>query len=179
MSYLPITSGAYDGRAVLVESLAHVETWIDFTACNAQYLASTSTHDEYNLLWLDRKSCSDIIRILIIDAAITKDSARKRHMIETSFLLAHHPQVDFTEFMNDGMSCCKRQSVGLASLVKSVAVPFIYLNLFWSCVVGNSSSPLLQPHEHLQHYPHSYYLNSAFTTLLPRPAYMNTQSLTI
>ncbi|KAL5379854.1 hypothetical protein DPSP01_008136 [Paraphaeosphaeria sporulosa] len=175
MSYVPITSGAAYGRCGIVEDFARIETWIGFTARNARYSANRGSEDEYNRLWLDRKSCSDIIRISIIDSATTVDSVRKTRMIETMLLLAHHPHVGVTEFISDGMSCCNK-SVGLTSLIKSVAVPFIYLNILWLYVDGNPSSPLLQPREQLQHYAYGYYRNSTFVTLLPRPAYMNTQS---
>jgi hypothetical protein len=175
MSYVPITSGAAYGRSGIVEEFARVETWTDFSARNAQHATNNGTGDEYNRLWLDRKSCSDILRLSIIDSAITRDMARKAHTIETILLLAHHPQVGIDEFVSDGMSCCN-QSVGLTSLVKKIVVPFVYLNLLSTFVDGNPSSPLLQSREHLQEYKSGSYRSSAFTNLLPRPAYMNTQS---
>jgi hypothetical protein len=152
-----------------------VETWKKFSARSARFSAENGTGDEYNRLWLDRKSCSDILRLSIIDAAITSDLVRKTHTMETLLLLAHHPQVGIGGFVSDGMSCCNH-SVGLSSLVTKVTVPFVYLNLLSTYVDGNPSPALLQPREHLQEYKHSRYRNSAFTSLLPRPAYMNTQS---
>ncbi|KAL1606221.1 hypothetical protein SLS60_003622 [Paraconiothyrium brasiliense] len=173
MSYVPITSGAHYGREGLVEEIAHVEAWIDFIARVARYAGDNEA--EYNRIWLDRKSCSDILRLLIIEAAITADLARKTYMVETILLLAHHPQVGLKAFISDGMACCNA-SVGLTSLVDRVIVPFVYLNLLWTYIDSKPSSPLLQSHEHLQEYEYSSHRTSTFAKLLPRPAYMKTQS---
>ncbi|KAJ4356792.1 uncharacterized protein N0V89_004828 [Didymosphaeria variabile] len=173
MSYVPTKSGAHYGREGLVEDFAHVEAWIDFVARDARYAGGNEA--EHNRIWLDRKSCSDILRLLVIDAAITSDLARKMYMVETILLLAHHPQVGLKAFVSDGMACCNI-SVGLTSLIEMVIVPFVYLNLLWTYIDGKPSSPLLQPRERLQEYEYSHYRNSTFANLLPRPAYMNTQS---
>ncbi|KAF1973818.1 hypothetical protein BU23DRAFT_553814 [Bimuria novae-zelandiae CBS 107.79] len=173
MSYVSIISGTYEGRQGLVEEFAHVEEWTSFIKRNADYLTCTS--EERNRLWLDKKSCSDILRLLVIDAAITTDAQGRTRDLETILLLAHHPDVGISTFFSDGMSCCNIE-VGLKSLVQKVALAFVYLNLLWTYVDGNTSSPLLQPREYVEKYEGASYRNERFTSLLPRPAYMNTKS---
>lgn len=172
MSHVPITSGADYGRTGIVDDFAHVEMWIDFAARKAR---STHSEEERNRLWLDRKSCSDILRIMTIDAATAETPERCKTMLETSLLLAHHPRVGIGEFVSDGMACCN-VGVGLTSFIERIAVPFIYLNLLWTLIDDNLSSPLLRKRDNIEQYQGSYYRNSKFATLFPRPAYMNTKS---
>jgi hypothetical protein len=171
--YVAITSGASYGRQGLVEEFSHVEKWIDFVKRNAHY--STCTNDERNILWLNRKSCSDILRLLVIDAATTSEAERRTHNLETIFLLAHHPDVGISPFLSDGMSCCNVE-VGLKSLVQKSTLAFLYLNLLWTYIDGNPSSSLLQPSEHMEQDESASFRTERFTSLLPRPAYMNTKS---
>ena len=171
--YVAITSGASYGRQGLVEEFSHVEEWIDFVKRNAHYL--TCTNDERNRLWLDRKSCSDILRLLVIDAATTSDAERRTHNLETIFLLAHHPDVGISPFLSDGMSCCNIE-VGLKSLVQKSTLAFLYLNLLWTYIDDNPSSSLLQPSEHMKQDEPASFRTERLTSLLPRPAYMNTKS---
>lgn len=178
MSCVPSTSGGPYGRRGIVEDLMRVEAWIDFAARSSRDSVQKGTEDEHNRLWLDRKSCSDIIRLSIIDAALTDNAGRKMRTLETIILLAHHPQVGITPFISDGMSCCNK-GVGLMSLVRNVAMPFVYLNLLWTYVEGNPSSSLLQPREQLRQAQTGYHQNPSFASLLPRPAYMNTRSFNI
>lgn len=171
--YVAITSGADYGREGLVEEFSHVEEWIDLIKRYPHY--STCTDDERNRLWLDKKSCSDILRLLIIDAATTSDTGRRNHNLETVFLLTHHPDIGIGLFFSDGMSCCNIE-VGMASLVEKCTLTFLYFNLLWTYIDGNPSSPLLQLKEHVQQGMPTSFRTERFTTLLPRPAYMNTKS---
>jgi hypothetical protein len=171
--YVAITSGASYGRQGLVEEFSRVEKWIDFIKRNAHY--STCTNDERNRLWLDRKSCSDILRLLVIDAATTSDAERRIHNLETIFLLAHHPDVGISLFLSDGMSCCNTE-VGLKSLAQKSTLAFLYINLLWTYIDGNPSTSLLQPSEHIEQHEPASFRTERLTSLLPRPAYMNTKS---
>lgn len=129
MSYVPITSGTAYGREGLVEEFASIEAWVDVLVRDeANYDYYGGQRKEAERIWLDRKSCSDIVRLLIIDAASTEDTAKKSHMIDTIFLLAHHPQVGLKFVLCEGMDCCNA-SVGLSNLVEKVASAFVYLNL--------------------------------------------------
>lgn len=173
VSYVPIASGADYGRSGIVEEFSHIETWIDFVDRNAS--RPTCTENERNRLWLDAKSCSDILRLLVIDAATTADAERRTHMLETIFLLAHHPKVGLMPFIHEGMACCNIE-VGLVALVQKVMLAFVYLNLLLTQVNDSADCALLCPHEHMREYKYSYYRDANFVSLLPRPAYMKTNS---
>lgn len=173
MSYVSITSGGPYGRQGIVEEFSRVDAWTDVVERNTRY--SACTEDERNRIWLDTRSCSDILRLLIIDSAVTSDVERRTHIVETVLLLAHHPKVGLHPFLRNGMSCCNLNA-GMTSLVEKVLPVFIYLNLLWTCIDGCPDSPLLQPCDHVHQYQPSHHHNSRFESLLPRPAYMNTQS---
>jgi hypothetical protein len=72
------------------------------------------------------------------------------------------------------MACCNID-VGLTALVNKTAVVFIYLNLLLALTEYDEHAKLLRPSNSLEEYKSSRMLGS-LVRLLPRPAYMNTQS---
>jgi hypothetical protein len=180
MSLVPQSSGGAYGREGLLESLADVSAWIDYYSRYNRFWAwihsdpenSVSSDEEtYNTLWLDRKSCSDVLRILVIDAATTSDESQRKERISTVLLLANHPEVGLDGFLNDGMSCCNMSS-GFSVLVDRTAMVFIFLNLLLALVEGDEQGKLLRPCDNYEQFK-SARGRWSLVNLLPRPAYMN------
>lgn len=176
MSLVPSDSGGPHGRRGLLESLADVSTWIDHCA---RYQASWENHpsdeETENKIWLDNKSCSDVLRLLVIEAATTHDDSIRKKRLSTLLLLANHPGVGLDSFMDDGMACCNIE-VGLAALVKKTAIVFIFLNLLLTLTEDGQHGKLLCPCDTLEdHKSGSSHGGDTLRYLLPRPAYMNTR----
>jgi hypothetical protein len=176
MSLVPSDSGGAYGREGLLESLADVMTWIDH---HARYLASRENYpsdkETANKIWLDNKSCSDVLRLLVIEAATTNDGSTRKKRLSTLLLLANHPGVGLDSFTNDCMACCNIE-VGLVALVKTTAIVFILLNLLLALTEDDQHGKLLRPCDTLEddHETGSSHGQNTLTYLLPRPAYMNT-----
>jgi hypothetical protein len=66
---------------------------------------------------LDNKSCSDVLRLLVSEAATTNDDSIREKRLSTLLLLANHPEVGLDSFTDDSMACCNIE-VGLVALVK-------------------------------------------------------------
>lgn len=174
LSYVPSTSGGAYGRRGLVEDFVDIATWIDFSKrAKARYSEPYDTpEDERNRIWLDEKSCSDIVRLLIIDSATTKDAQRRHNMLETVFLLNHHPDKPLRYAWSSGMACCNIEA-GISRLITQTIPVFLFLNLVWTLVEskGGAESPLLKscgedgPVGKREH---------DIVPLIPRPSYMNT-----
>lgn len=150
MSFAPQTSGGAYGREGLLESLADVSTWIDYYARKDQYRAwrdsdpDNSDEETYNALWLDVKSCSDVLRLLVIDAATLSDESQRKERVSTLLLLANHPEVGLDAFLGDGMSCCNI-STGFSVLAEKTTMVFIFLNLLLALVEDDEHGKLLRP----------------------------------
>lgn len=176
MSLVPPDSGSACGRKGLLESLADVSTWIDHCA---RYQASEenypSDEETANKIRLDNKSCSDVLRLLVIEAATTNDDSIRKKRLSTLLLLANHPGVGLDGFMDDGMACCNIE-VGLVALVKKTATVFIFLNLLLALTEDEQHGRLLRPCDTLEdHESGSSHGQDTLVYLLPRPAYMNTK----
>jgi hypothetical protein len=163
-----------------LESLADIAAWIDYYARYNRYWAwinsdpdNTVSSDEetYNALWLDVKSCSDVLRLLTIDAATTSDELQRKERISTLLLLANHPEVGIEGFLNDGMSCCNMSS-GFSVLVEKTTMVFIFLSLLLALAEDDEHERLLHPSDHLEEFKWSRG-RKPLVYLLPRPAYMN------
>ena len=177
MSFVPQTFGGAYGRKGLLEGLADVSTWIDYYVRYKRYWSRDDHNfgdEEYNALWLDVKSCSDILRLLVIDAATTSDESQRKEKISTVLLLANHPQVGLEGFLHDGMSCCNLSS-GFSTLLEKTAMVFIFLNLLLALEEADGHQKLLHPCHHLEKY-NSYRGSYLIVPLLPRPTYMNMRS---
>lgn len=177
MSFVPPTSGGAYGREGLLESLADVSTWIDYYVRYKRYWGrddQSFNDEEYKALWLDVKSCSDILRLLVIDAATTSDEFQRKERISTLLLLANHPEVGLEGSLQDGMSCCNLSS-GFSTLLEKAAMVFIFLNLLLASEEADKDRKLLRPCHNLAQY-NSYRGSYLLIPLLPRPAYMNMRS---
>ena len=176
MSLVPPTSGGAYGREGLLANLAGISTWIDHCALKRDSRPSELDEGTSNKLWLDNKSCSDVLRLLLIDAATTNDESQRKQRLSTALLLAHHPGVGLENFLSDGMSCCNL-GVGLSALLEKTATVFIYLNLLLAFVGDDQGAELLRPCDSLEKFkPSQYHGVNTITPLLPRPTYMNTPS---
>jgi hypothetical protein len=174
---LPASGGAY-GREGLLADLADISTWIDHCALYRASRQEDWSPDEEtrNKLWLDNKSCSDVLRLLLIDAATTDDESQRKKRLSTLLLLANHPGVGLDSFMDDGMWCCNIV-VGLSALARKTVMAFIYLNLLLALAGDDQDAKLLRPCNSLEEYNLSGgHGQRKLTRLLPRPAYMNTRS---
>ena len=177
MSFVPQTSGGAYGLEGLLESLADISTWIHYYVRYNRFWGQNErdfTDKEYNTLWLDVKSCSDILRLLVIDAATTSDESQRKERISTLLLLANHPDVGLEGFLHDGMSCCNLSS-GFSTLLEKTVMVFIFLNLLLALEEANEHGKLLRPCHDLAQY-NSYRGSYLIVPLLPRPAYMNMRS---
>lgn len=177
MSFVPQSSGHAYGREGLLESLADISTWIGYYVRYKRYWGRDDHNfggEEYNALWLDVKSCSDILRLLVIDAATTSDESQRKERISTLLLLANHPNVGLEGFLRDGMSCCNLSS-GFSTLLEKTATVFIFLNLLLALEDADKHRKLLRPCYDLAQY-NSYRGSYLLVPLLPRPAYMNMRS---
>ena len=177
MSLVPPTSGRAYGRRGLLASLADISTWIDHCArYRASRQGGASDEETRNAIWLDNKSCSDVLKLLLIDASTTNDEPQRKARLSTLLLLANHPRVGLADFMDDSMSCCNIV-VGLSALVEKTTMVFILLNLLLALVGDDQGSKLLRPCASLEdHGPTRRHGQTSLTRLLPRPAYMNTRS---
>jgi hypothetical protein len=178
MSLVPPTSGGPYGREGLLASLADISTWIDHCARHrASRQGEPPDEETRNEIWLDNKSCSDVLRLLLIDAATTNDEPQRKKSLSTLLLLANHPGVGRLHgFMRDGMPCCHFPA-GMSALVEKTTSAFIYLNLLITLVDDDQDARLLRPCDSLEDYgPTSRHGQGSITRLLPRPAYMNTRS---
>jgi hypothetical protein len=117
------------------------------------------------------KSCSDVLRLLVIDAATTSDEAQRKERISTLLLLANHPEVGLEGFLHDGMSCCNMSS-GFSTLLEKTVTVFIFLNLLLALVENDEQGKLLRPCDHVEEFKWSRG-RKPLVHLLPRPAYMN------
>lgn len=176
MSLVPSDSGGAYGREGLLESLADVSTWIDHCARD---LASRENYppdeETANKIWLDNKSCSDVLRLLVIEAATMNDDSTCRKRLSTLLLLANHPEVGLDGFTDDGMACCNIE-VGLSALVSKTAIAFILLNLLLALTEDDQHGKLLRPCDTLENHKSGFsHGGDTLTYLLPRPAYMNTK----
>jgi hypothetical protein len=172
MSLVPPTSGGFYGREGLLASLADVKTWIEH--CARKRVTSPSDPDEgiRNKIWLDNKSCADVLKLLVIDASTTNSEPQRKQNLSTILLLANHPNVNLRNFLSDGMCCCNMEA-GLWSLVEKTAMVFIYLNLLLVLTADQSGAKLLLPCDSVDEYRSSGRHGHPLTRLLPRPAYMN------
>jgi hypothetical protein len=175
ISLVSPTSGGYYGRQGLLASLADISTWIDHCARYQPSDPCDPDEETRNKIWLDNKSCSDVLKLLLIDASTTSSEAQRKQSLSTLLLLANHPQVDLRNFTNDGMSCCNIM-VGLLTLVEKTAMVFIYLNLLLALVGDDQGAQLLRPCDSLEKYKPTGRHGRPLTRLLPRPAYMNMRS---
>lgn len=171
--YTPRGSGGAYGVNGLVEDFAYIETWIDVRRRQKLDYADLS-EGERNALWLDERCCSDIIKLLVIDASTTQDEQRRRGMLENVFLLAHHPDVGLDSFLFLGMSCCNINPT-IMNLVEKVLMVFIYLNLIQT-YLDSGVTKLTEPcdDDDEAYEPPHYRRHSTFVSLVPRPAYMYT-----
>jgi hypothetical protein len=175
MSLVSPTSGGAYGREGLLASLADITTWIDHRR-RASDQGDSLDEETENKIWLDNKSCSDVLKLLLIDAGTTDDEAQRKKCLSTLLLLANHPGVGLDGFKNDGMWCCNIV-VGLSALVEKTVMAFIYLNLILALTGDYQDAELLRPCESLEEFkPSQRHGLDTITHLLPRPAYMNTRS---
>ena len=182
MSLVPPTSGGAYGRRGLLASLADISAWVDYYKRYNRYWAGVNSDSDnrdeetYNTLWLDVKSCSDILRLLVIDAATTSDEVQRRERLSTLLLLANHPEVGLEGFLSDGMACCNMSS-GFSRLVEKTVPVFIFLNLLLASAEDDSETEklMLRPSNDLLEYQWTRG-RKPLEHLLPRPAYMNMRS---
>ena len=125
-----------------------------------------------NKIWLDNKSCADVLKLLVIDASTTNSEPKRKQNLSTLLLLANHPKVNFRNFTNDGMSCCNMEA-GLWSLVEKTATVFIYLNLLLVLTADQSDAKLMLPCDSVDEHRSRGRHGRPLTRLLPRPTYMN------
>jgi hypothetical protein len=173
MSLVSPTSGGPWGRLGLLASLADISTWIDH--CAQDWVSSDE--ESRNQVWLDNKSCSDVLRLLVIDAATTSDESRRTKNLSTLLLITNHPGVGLSDFLGGGMSCCNL-STGLAALVDKTVMVFIYLNLLLALADDDVDGKLLSLCDSLEQFKLIRGLGT-LVRLLPRPAYMNTKSFAL
>jgi hypothetical protein len=169
MSLVPPESGGFYGREGLLENLADISTWINHCTRYDQDWASGDEKTR-NLLWLDEKSCSDVLRLLVIDAATTSDGSQQKESISPLLLLANHPEVRLEGFFGDGMVCCGL-STGLSALVEKTVMVFIFFNLLLA-LIDDKHGRLLRLCDTLEQFKPARGRFS-LVELLPRPAYMN------
>jgi hypothetical protein len=75
MSLVPPTSGGAYGREGLLASLADISTWIDHCARDQASNPSERDEETRNKIWLDNKSCADVLKLLLIDASTTNSES--------------------------------------------------------------------------------------------------------
>lgn len=140
----PHSGGEFGGEALLA-SLADVSTWIDH--CKRYWTLRQSdlpSEETRNAKWLDNKSCSDVLRLLLIDAATTEDKSQCTKNLSTLLLLANHHGVGLQGFLNDSMSCCNLEA-GVAALVQKTAMAFICLNVLLASTGGRPTRKAVAP----------------------------------
>jgi hypothetical protein len=178
MSLVLPTSGGEYGREGLLASLADISTWIDHCArARIPWEDDTPDQETRDRIWQDTKSCSDVLRLLLIDAATTDDESQRKKRLSTLLLLADHPGVGLDGFLDDGMNCCNL-STGVSALVDKTASVFIYLNLLLALVGVDLHGELLRPCDEVEDFgrDNARQGSGTRTPLLPRPTYMNTRS---
>lgn len=175
MFLVPPTSGGAYGREGLLASLADISTWIDHCALKRASRPSELDEETSNKIWLDNKSCADVLKLLMIDASTTNSEPPRKQSLSTLLLLANHPKVNFRNFTNDGMSCCNMEA-GLWSLVEKTATVFIYLNLLLALTEDDQNAELLRPCSSLEEHKITGRYGKPLMRLVPRPAYMNMRS---
>jgi len=97
------------------------------------------------------KSYSNVLRLLVINAATTSDELRHKERILTLFLLANYPKVGLEGFLHNSMSCYNMSSRFSTLLEKTVTV-FIFLNLLLALVEGDKQGKLLYPYDRLEEF---------------------------
>jgi hypothetical protein len=66
----------------------------------------THDSDKQNARWVDERTRTDIVKLLIIDASFNDGRLEDSCDLDTLLLLAHHPQVNFRDYMNTCLQCC-------------------------------------------------------------------------
>jgi hypothetical protein len=175
MSLVPPTSGGEYGRQGLLASLADVSTWIEHCALKRITSPIDPNQEILDKIWLDNKSCADVLKLLMIDASTTNSEPQRKQSLSTLLLLANHPKVNFRNFMTDGMNCCNMEA-GLWSLAEKTAMVFIYLNLLLALTEDDQDAELLRPCSSLEEHKITGRYGKPPMRLVPRPAYMNMRS---
>lgn len=166
-------------REGLLESLADISIWIGYCTRSHRYKGSwqDDLRDDvtFNELGLDATPFSDVLRLLLIDAATTNDESQRTRRLSTLLLLTNHPGVGLRDFTGNCMDCCYYE-VGIEALVKKTTAVFIYLNLLLAFAEDDQRGELLRRCYSLEEWPSNSYGQNSVMLLMPRPAYMNTRS---
>lgn len=155
------------------ESLHSVNFWVEHVESMKSWAEANDA--ERTRLDVERKECADVLKLLIEDAASTQHDERRIQLVETLFLIAHHPRIGLRNFMGLGMWCCNI-NCGVENLVTKTISTFLYLNLLYA-IIDNGGSRLAEPtHENERLAKRTSWIFYKIKQLEPRPNYMDFSS---